>query len=126
MHTTRCVTGSELMSISLNKILDKYDSECNNSLVPVDRGTELGKELMLIQVGLGYSLYAIKDKLNLWRRQRLDMSKLYQKLVKLEQELVAAKTPEEKEAIEEEIWELQDEINREESDKYGSHDDEDY
>jgi hypothetical protein len=114
------------MSILLNKALDIYDKKCDNSITPLDRGSELGTELQLVLVGLSRSLYAEKDKLNLWRFSKRDMNKLYQKLAKLEQELVAAKTQDEKDAIEDEIWEVQDEIDQLENDKYGDDANDDY
>ncbi len=51
------------------------------------------------------------------------MSRLYSRLAKLQKELIDAKTPEEKERIEDEIFDLEFEIEEEESDKYSSGDD---
>ena len=52
------------------------------------------------------------------------MSRLYSKLAKLQRELMSAKTEDEREIIEDEIADLEDEIEREESDQYGDYDDE--
>jgi hypothetical protein len=51
------------------------------------------------------------------------MSRAYSRLAKLQRELMAAQTAEEREVIEDEIAELEDEIDEEESSKYGSGED---
>lgn len=50
------------------------------------------------------------------------MSRLYSRLGKLQKELLAAKTEEERERIEDEIADLEDDIDQEESDKYNGRD----
>ena len=46
------------------------------------------------------------------------MSRLYSKLARLQQDFLKAETEEEREQIQDEIWEIEEEIEQEESGKY--------